>query len=530
MKKTSALLVAAMSLTTVAAMANPFSDVPTAHWAYDAVKSLSNTGILQGYPDGTYKGDKVVTRYHLAMIVAKMLARIEQDAELGSGASGISKEDLQTLEKLTVEFADELALLGVKVTALEDDLQSVKGDVEGLKKDVNNIKSNINNGGFDKVQISGDMLVRHDDGLDGAALGESTSAMFRLRFDAKIDENIDAAVRTVLYSDVYGSNLGGAANNAAIFDNANAIDRQNDVDIAYIRIKDVLNGTLKVGRDMYTHGAGFVMNDYADAVNYNITSGKIMVGLNVFYNSLLTRDGAGLRYDKNIWNLNLDTNLKGHDLYLGYYNVDYGDNGNPDTSHDNKSSWLELGAKGDIDKNGRFGYEIAFAATDFDAEESEGELYHVAIDYKGVEDWGFKLAYTSTNDEYTRDGITVDHFQRMIDGIETPLDDIARMGYTANRKMRDMENLKLQACYAPVNSKHGARIAYDMYKQDQNPAYTNGVIGATAEDEANILTIEYQYKLAENTRLRMGFATLDGDKASENREDDRYYIEVYSHF
>ena len=527
MKKTSALLAAAMSLTTVAAMANPFSDVPTAHWAYDAIKSLNKTGILQGYPDGTYKGEKVVTRYHLAMVIAKMLAKIEQGAELGSGVGTISRGDLQTLEKLTVEFADELALLGVKVTALEDELQTVKADVSSVKKDVESLKANMTNGGLEKVSISGDMLVRHDDALKGVT-GESTNAMFRLRFDAKIDENVDAAVRTVLYADRYGRNLGGAAGNLAVYDNGNNGNWQNDVDVAYVRIKDVLGGTLKVGRDMFTHGAGFVMNDFADAVSYAKTSGKIAFTLNAFYDGLNDRAGAGIRYDKNVWNLNADTNFKGHDLYLGYYNMDYGDNGDPNTSHDNKSSFLELGAKGDIDKNGRVGYEIAYVATDFDAIEAEGELYHIAFNYKGVENWNFKLAYTSTNDEYTQDGIVVDHFQRMTDGIETPLDDLARLGYTIPGKMMDMQNFKFQAAYTPVNSKHSARIAYDMYKQDDNAA--KGALPATAEDEANILTLEYQYQLAENTRVRMGYSTLDGDKASDNVDDDRFYVELYSRF
>ena len=78
MKKNSMLLAAAMTFSTVAAMANPFSDVPASHWAFDAVNKLTANGILQGYPDGTFKGEKNVTRYHLAMVVAKMLTNVEQ--------------------------------------------------------------------------------------------------------------------------------------------------------------------------------------------------------------------------------------------------------------------------------------------------------------------------------------------------------------------------------------------------------------------------------------------------------------------
>ena len=111
MKRVSLLVLVAFVLTTMVASANPFSDVPFSHWAYDAVNKLAAKGLLQGYPDGTYKGEKHVTRYALAMVTAKMLAAVEQMMEKGLGKDLVTKSDLQTLEKLTVEFADELALL-----------------------------------------------------------------------------------------------------------------------------------------------------------------------------------------------------------------------------------------------------------------------------------------------------------------------------------------------------------------------------------------------------------------------------------
>ena len=133
------------------------------------------------------------------MITAKMIANVEQMGGNGS----VSKTDLQTLEKLTVEFADELALLGVKVTALEDDMQVVKEDVAGLKKDVDGIKSYMKNGGMEKVRLSGDMLVRNygydfedPNGAFGGDVNEHrTQTMLRLQLDAQIDENVTARAR-----------------------------------------------------------------------------------------------------------------------------------------------------------------------------------------------------------------------------------------------------------------------------------------------------------------------------------------------
>ena len=74
--------------------ANPFSDVPAGHWAYDSVAELAAAGVVDGYGDGTFGGDKLMTRYEMAQIVAKAMA---------NGAN---------VDKLAAEFADELGQPG----------------------------------------------------------------------------------------------------------------------------------------------------------------------------------------------------------------------------------------------------------------------------------------------------------------------------------------------------------------------------------------------------------------------------------
>ena len=282
MKNTSIFASAAMILATAAiASANPFSDVPASHWAYDAVNSMAEKGIVQGFPDGTFKGKQNVTRYQLAMITAKMIANVEQMGGNGS----VSKTDLQTLEKLTVEFADELALLGVKVTALEDDMQVVKEDVAGLKKDVDGIKTYMKNGGMDKVKLSGDILVRNygmttDDIVDnvlGVNVPEMrnhrTQTMLRLQLDAQIDENVTARARWNMIENERQNEWDGG-NKAT-----------GDVEVAYIQIKDMFSfgGDFKFGRDWFQHGHGFVIHNYMDAVSYTKRCGDVDLALNVFF-------------------------------------------------------------------------------------------------------------------------------------------------------------------------------------------------------------------------------------------------------
>ena len=154
--KKSMILAASLMMLAGAGFAAPYSDVPADHWACKAVDEMAQKGVIQGFPNGTFKGNDNISRYQLAMITSRLLAGVEQN-----GTGSVSKNDLQTLEKLTVEFADELALLGVKVTSLEEDLAAVKEDVASLKSDVSSIKENIQNGGLEKVRLSGDMMASH---------------------------------------------------------------------------------------------------------------------------------------------------------------------------------------------------------------------------------------------------------------------------------------------------------------------------------------------------------------------------------
>ena len=132
MKKSLVLAMAmALGVTASAYAANPFSDVPAGHWAYDSINKLAAAGVIEGYGDSTFGGDKLMTRYEMAQIVAKAMAK---------GAN---------VDKLAAEFADELDNLGVRVANLEKKADNVKvtgelryhyvdndGAVEGYKTEL----------------------------------------------------------------------------------------------------------------------------------------------------------------------------------------------------------------------------------------------------------------------------------------------------------------------------------------------------------------------------------------------------------
>jgi len=105
-----------------AALATPFSDVPANHWAYEYIQSLAADGVIDGYPDGKFKGDRPLTRYEMAVVVARVIAKLQENQ---GGPKGPSKEDLDKLQKLIDALKDELDSLGVRVTNLEDSLTAL---------------------------------------------------------------------------------------------------------------------------------------------------------------------------------------------------------------------------------------------------------------------------------------------------------------------------------------------------------------------------------------------------------------------
>jgi len=179
MKQIAVVLAAILSLTLVApALAQPFADVPTDHWAYDAIAELAAKGLIEGYPDGAFRGDRAMTRYEMAMVVARLLARIEAikipplpadlvrraemqkaDAAISAALAATDKRltaKLATIQRLVAEFRAELAALGVRVTAVEEELAAIRARL-------------------DNTRITGDARIRYNVYPQGAVSGSGTS-------------------------------------------------------------------------------------------------------------------------------------------------------------------------------------------------------------------------------------------------------------------------------------------------------------------------------------------------------------------
>ncbi|SDD91248.1 porin [Sporomusa acidovorans] len=151
---------------TVWAATNPFIDVPRSSWAYEAVSKLATDGIISGYGDGTFRGDRALTRYEMAQIVAK--AMVNQDR--------LSAADHALVDKLAAEFANELNHLGVRVDSLAEKIDNVKWGGELYYR-------------YTKVHSDGAEATEHIDDT------KANTALFRLEPVVTINNHWDAKAR-----------------------------------------------------------------------------------------------------------------------------------------------------------------------------------------------------------------------------------------------------------------------------------------------------------------------------------------------
>ena len=236
MKKQFAAIFAATAVlgVTTAFAANPFSDVTPDSWAYQAVSQLAAAGIVNGYPDGTFKGQNDITRYEMAQMVAKAMANQDR----------ANAEQQAMINRLADEFSNELNNLGVRVARLEDRVGNVKvtGDMR-----LRYLGAQEKNGHY--VTADGD-YSKHS----------KFDARARLQFNAKVNDRTDAVVRVVAGDFEFGD--------------ANA-DTSVKVDRAYVNHKFGERVSVKAGRFGQMLGAGLAYDDTFDGAQFNAGNDKV---------------------------------------------------------------------------------------------------------------------------------------------------------------------------------------------------------------------------------------------------------------
>ena len=269
MKKQFAAIFAATAVlgVTTAFAANPFSDVTPDSWAYQAVSQLANAGIVNGYPDGTFKGQNNITRYEMAQMVAKAMANQDR----------ANAEQQAMINRLADEFSNELNNLGVRVARLEDRIGNVK--------------------------VTGDARLRYK---DAEREKSKFDARARVQFNAKVNDRTDAVVRLTSGNFELGNSTTGG--------NANAT-----IDRAYVNHKFGERVSLKAGRFGQVVGGGLAFDGTFDGAQFN--AGNDKVNAQVAYGYMVSGDAAGLTKEENVTDLIVNVNGKvgKHAMVGGFY-------------------------------------------------------------------------------------------------------------------------------------------------------------------------------------------------------------------
>ena len=357
MKKSLVLAMAmALGVTASAYAANPFSDVPAGHWAYDSINKLAAAGVIEGYGDSTFGGDKLMTRYEMAQIVAKAMAK---------GAN---------VDKLAAEFADELDNLGVRVAALE-------------KK-------------ADNVKITGTIKASYAS-YDGDKLGEgnTTNHQGRLRSDlwVKGDINDDWTYSAMFRNQQFFTNdKGNSGEEDVAFQRAYVNGRVGGLAVQAGRY----NKTDITGGNIYDNRVDGVQVSYGKDVKLTAGYGKA-TGVDVIADE-----------NKDVAYAELGAKLGAVDAFAGYYKFD-----NLLKAADDDAIWT-VGLGFDLAKDLKL--TGTYLRSDVDTvkhNDVDKDGYVVALAYKGAKaakagSWGLNASYydqgVGTVVAHTMDGIYFD--------------------------------------------------------------------------------------------------------------------------
>ena len=370
---TTALVVGAASTTFAAA--NPFSDVSADHWAYDAVAQLAAEGVIEGYGDASYRGEQEITRFEMAQMVAKAMAKGATSAQL---------------DKLAAEFAEELNSLGVRVAALE--------------KKVDNVKF------YGELRYTAGRTTREE-------LGNKTQGFtqFRLKAAATVNKNWTAKA---------GFYYGDALNKK----NAKTSVDEGLFEVAYMYATGKYGkATIDIGQfeNYETVTEGMLWDDRFTGVQANYkASSKVNVGVTAarvgtkFYGGTAADMlGAKVEYANKKFNAG-----------VAYY--DMKNNGNFATISKNgtgdKARIWAVGAGYKFDKNwrlyGTFAQNTKGGANATN-KSAEKNAYNIEVNYKGMKvskpgSYGITLSYKHLGNEVVSDYPTYNYSLRGVKGWE----------------------------------------------------------------------------------------------------------------
>lgn len=215
----------------VATFAQAPQDVPREHWAYSAVDDLAGKGLIKGFPpNGEFFGKRTVTRYEMAVVIQRILARVDEllakKAHKGeAGGGGVKPEQLDEVRRLVAEYKTELTVIGTDLQKVKDQIGEVSAKADAAQRSADEARAAANKASADAAAAaqaaagaSADLKKEKDvaaqqksriDKLSDTLTAHKISGYIQARFDA-----IDAG-RTSLFTSSGAGGTGQTPTNGA---------------------------------------------------------------------------------------------------------------------------------------------------------------------------------------------------------------------------------------------------------------------------------------------------------------------------
>jgi len=446
------------------------SDLPKDHWDHEAVHALVTSGILDGYPDGTFRGKNLVTRYALAVT----LARAVQQLQAGGGPSGgkVSEGDLATLEKLIREFSDELGMLGVKTASLEERLRGQGEEIDKLKVRIDEVEKKKKD--EDKTIFLEDGEIRIV-GYNKEELNNFANTILNLGF--KVEDKVAGRVG-LQYTNSFDQNL------------------SNDVFDTYEAYADFLKlkpfDKLRVGKFNEFLGTGLTLFDRREGFQLETEKNDIFFQIGYF--------------DAQLYHVS--TSLLG-DARVGFYFM------RQDKINDRAPTHTGLYARGDARK----GLSYEFELVDYD---NDGASAGDGVRASNVNDktmammvgvkWtqpkskqSFRFAYVDQEEDYR--ALAVDSDLQYHNERYTVLEDVLQAVRDATPSWVDPDeiagftDLKFGVDFQIPTTPWRGRFDWDMLK-DNTSRLNNG------DDEFDVLTLAVERELGKDTSFQLRLQSI----------------------
>lgn len=225
------------------------SDVKPTDWAFAALKSLvERYGLIAGYPDGTFRGNRALTRYEFAAALNATLDRLNQQIGANS-ANFISREDLEILRRLQAEFEGELA--------------GLRGRVENLSQRLDAVQEFSTTTTFDGEALLGVIGVEGNEKADSKGDDVDSNLTFGYRVRLNFDTSFTGKDR--LRTRLQANNI-PKVSEAAETDMANLTfqgESDNQFELSRLEYRFPINRQAVV----YVEAVGGSLNDYTDTLN-----------------------------------------------------------------------------------------------------------------------------------------------------------------------------------------------------------------------------------------------------------------------